>query len=104
MYIALPISILAALLYGAVRFQIRQRCKSILSGKPASIPHHGILLLALLMRLGYFAAFQVESFLAISTGGNGAAGGLRAYENAIDIVLAAMLYLCMKFETKVSEE
>lgn len=104
LYIALPISILAALLYGTVRFQIRQRCKSILSGKPASIPHHGILLLALLMRLGYFAAFQVESFLAISTGGNGAAGGLRAYENAIDIVLAAMLYLCMKFETKVSEE
>ena len=97
---AVPASGVAFVLYLTVRFKISLLLRRYLKGDAeAYLPHHGILLMVLLMRTLMFGALGVQAYLAISKTSNGIAAGMSAFEAGVDCVLVLMMWIFVKLET-----
>ena len=97
---AVPAAGVALALYLTVRLKITLLLRRKLRGDAeAYLPHHGILLMVLLMRTLMFGALGVQAYLAISKTSNGVAAGMSAFEAGVDCVLVLMMWIFVKMET-----
>ena len=100
----LPAAVIIAAAWLFLRNKISKNIKLASTGTPAQVPHHGVLLLLLLMRLIFQAVFVLEAVMTMKLSGEGTtAAGLNIYESAMDILMLAAIWLCMKFEDPVAE-
>ena len=103
--INLPVTVVIAAIWFCLRRKISKNIKSALSGLSAQIPHHGVLMLILIMRLVFQVVFVLEAVMTMKLSGDGrTAAGLNVYESAMDILMIAAIWICMKFEDPVAEE
>ena len=97
---AVPAAGIAFALYLTVRFKVALLLRRHKRGDAeVYLPHHGILLLVLLMRTLMFGALGVQAYLAISKTSNGVAAGMSAFEAGVDCVLVLMMWIFVKMET-----
>ena len=76
--------------------------ETIRHGGTASIPHHGILLLATLMRLLFQGIFIMEAVMIMRVSRDGSmAAKMNLYESLLDIVFLALVWLCVKQEDPI---
>ena len=100
----LPVTAIIAAVWLWLRKKISKNIKSASQGISTQVPHHGALILLLLMRIIFQAVFVLEAVMTMKLSGDGTtAAGLNVYESAMDILLIAAIWLCMKFEDPVSE-
>ena len=67
------------------------------------LPHHGIFIIVMLMRLLEAPVWIAEAYLAIKPDSNGIAAGMNAFEAGVDIVIIALFFLVIKLECKQPE-
>jgi uncharacterized membrane protein len=64
-----------------------------------SLPHHGMLLIVLIVRSALFAALGIQAYLAIKSGGSGVASGMSMFEAIVDCILVLLMWIFVKLET-----
>lgn len=100
----LPVSVVILVFWLILRKKITGNIQIIMDGGRASIPHHGILLLAVIMRFLFQGVFVMEAVMLMqkSCSGNIAAK-LNLYESSLDIVFLALIWLCTALEEKIDK-
>ena len=96
--VALPASILALAFYLPVRFKIMGSIKRRMRGLEAYVPHHGILFMAMVVRVLLIAALGIQAYLAIKSDGNGVAAMMSAFESGVDIIFVIMIIIFVKMD------
>ena len=97
---AVPVAIIAFALYLTVRFKIMSLLRRRNKGEEnISLPHHGILLIVLIVRSALFAALGLQAYLAIKSGGSGVASGMSMFEAIVDCILVLLMWIFVKLET-----
>jgi len=97
---AVPAAAAAFVFYLTVRIKIARLLYCRKRGDAeVHLPHHGILLMVLMMRILMFGALGVQAYLAISKESNGVAAGMSMFEAIIDCVLITMMWIFVKMET-----
>lgn len=96
--VALPAAVAALGYYLVIRTVITRRIRQFMSNKDVQLPHHGILLLAVIVRILLMAALAVQAYIAIKPGNGGIAGKMAAFESLVDIVYITMIWIFVRFE------
>ena len=95
---ALPVSLIALVYYLAVRMKIMKNIKRKLRGEDVFVPHHGVLFLVMIMRVLMLGALAVQAYLALKGGSQGVAGGMSAFESAVDVIFVTMIVIFVKLD------
>ena len=95
---ALPVSLIALGYYLAVRMKIMKNIKRKLRGEDVFVPHHGVLFLVMIMRVLMLGALAVQAYLALKGGSQGVAGGMSAFESAVDVIFVTMIVIFVKLD------
>ena len=69
-----------------------------LRGEGSYVPHHGILFLAMMVRVLLMGALGVQAYLAIKPGGSGVAAMMSAFESGVDVVFVIMIIIFIRLE------
>ena len=106
---ALPASLFSLAFYWIVRWRICRSIKRKLNGEDVYVPHHGILFLAMMVRVLLMAALGVQAYVAIKPEGSGIAAMMSAFESGVDVVFVIMIIIFVRLEklgaaTNISEE
>ena len=95
---ALPTSLLALAFYLTVRLKIMGYIKRKLRGEGSYVPHHGILFMAMLVRVLLMGATGIQAYLAIKPGGSGIAAMMSAFESGVDVIFIVMIIIFVRLE------
>lgn len=95
---ALPAALTAGAYYLFIRHKITSRIKMAATDAAVVLPHHGILILAMLVRVLLLGALGVQAFLTIKPESGGIAGRMGMFESFVDIIYISMIWVFVKLE------
>ena len=95
---ALPASLVSLAFYLAVRMKIMKSIKRRMSGEEVYVPHHGILFMAMIVRVLLMAALAVQAYVAIKPEGTGISAMMSAFEAGVDVVFVIMIIIFVRME------
>ena len=95
---AVPAASLALAFYLVVRTKIRSSIKRKLRGEDVYVPHHGILFMAMIVRVLMMGALGIQAYLALKPGSNGVAAGMSAFESGVDIIFVIAIILFVRLD------
>lgn len=103
MLVNFPIAAIIFAMWLFIRKKITRNMEIIRNGGKASIPHHGILFMAAIMRLLFQGIFIMEAIMIMKISGDGAvAAKLNLYESLIDVIFLVLLWICITQEDPIS--
>ena len=101
--LTLPVAVGVLLFYLVLRGTVCRLIARYRKDPSVKLPHHGIFIIIMLMRLLEAPVWIMEAYLAIKPDSNGIAAGMNAFEAGVDIVIIALFFLVIKLECKPPE-